>query len=90
MLRYKQSSDWFLRYGKSLFRYSNLPLGILSKAAVSLAMFGNFCGQTGPILSDTLTPSQGLGVRVGLNLLDRTGGVAYGTPRYTSIGFSER
>ena len=34
-----------------------------------------------------LTPSHGLGALVGENLLFPTGGVAYGIPRYTSIGF---
>lgn len=76
MFKYKQSSLWFLRSGNSLFRYSNLPLGIFSRAAVSLEMLGSFWGQTGIILSDTRTPSHGEGALVGLNRFIWTGAVA--------------
>jgi len=68
IFKYKQSSDWFWRKGKSLFKYSSLPFGIFSNAAESFRIFGNRCGHTGLYLSDILIPSQGDGVRVGLNL----------------------
>lgn len=76
MFKYKQSSLWFLSRGSSLLRYSKRPLGIRSSAAVSFEMFGSLCGHTGPILSDTRTPSHGEGARVGLKRFDWTGGVA--------------
>ena len=66
--KYKQSSDWFSKKGSKRFRYSNRPFGILSKAAVSLLIFGKRWGHTGPNLSAIRIPSQGDGVRVGLNL----------------------
>lgn len=47
MFKYKQSSDWFLRYGNRRRKYSKRPFGILSRAAVSLEMSGRRCGHTG-------------------------------------------
>lgn len=84
MFRYRQSSDWFRRYGSRRLRYTSRPTGMRCKAAVSLDTSGKRCGQTGPGVSANRTPSHGDGVRVGPNRLEPMGGVAYGTPRNVS------
>lgn len=87
MLRYRQSSLWFPNSGMRRLRVSSRPRGIRSRAAVSLWMSGSRCGQAGPGVVDRRTPSQGMAARVGAKRFEPIGGVAYGTPRNTSIGF---
>lgn len=93
-LRYRQSSLWLLRKGKSLLSWASLPLGIHFRASSSSVKFelisceglndkpeGKTWGHTGGYSSFIFTPDQGAPLTGGIKRKDPNGGLAYGMPR---------